>query len=423
MQTRRPRVAEIGLPAEQRESISYLCGTPRPADSLRQFEERFNLIETDVMVTGANLDAHIERDVPHLLAIEPTRLCWLQSSEPGVTGWAKVSTDRSNTERELTVPSSCPDRYRTLAADLSKQLRRAPDPPATIQAGAIVTTLADVLVETTSGRPVAMRLTLSGGLSTDDREASDPIALFLPGAADLSAWFAAFLGDVHEIDPARVPQPPPRIANPSDWHTPQEAAISEQISAIEHEIEGLREKRERLESELVAEGERANRGIRRAVFADGDDLVEAVVEILKDLGFAVDDVDAGLEQGEPKREDLRLTLVGRHGWEAVVEVKGYTGGTKTNDSDQVRKHRERYIAEHRRAPDLTLWITNPHRLDDPSARPSPQDHVRERAEAVEAVHVLSAELYRQWVLVKTNKLDAQDAIDRLTGADPGLWAP
>ena len=231
------------------------------------------------------------------------------------------------------------------------------------------------------------------------------------------------LGDVHEIDPARVPQPPPRIANPSDWHTPRETAISEQISAIEHEIEGLREKRERLEAELVAEGDRANEGIRRAVFADGDDLVEAVGEILKDLGFAVDDVDAGLEQGEPKREDLRLTVEGRDGWEAVVEVKGYTGGTKTNDSDQVRKHRERYIAEHRRPPDLTLWITNPHRLDDPSTRPNPQDHVRERAEAVEAVHVLSADLYRQWVLVKTHKLDVQDAIDRLIGADPGLWAP
>ena len=268
-----------------------------------------------------------------------------------------------------------------------------------------------------------MRLTLVGGPTTNDSEAPDPVALFLPAAADLVAWFAAFLADIHEIDSDRVPQSPPRIANPTDWYTPQEAAISEQISVVDHEIEGLHEKRERLESELTTEGHRADRGIRRAVFADGDDLVEAVIEILRDLGFTVDDVDAGLQQGEPKREDLRLTLDAHPDWEAVVEVKGYTGGTKTNDSDQIRKHRERYITEHQRLPDLTLWIANPHRLMDPSLRPSPDDNVRDRAEAVEAVHLLSTDLYRQWVLVKTNRLNARDVVDRLISANPGLWTP
>lgn len=422
MQIRRPRVAAIGLGAAQIESIRHLCGTPRPAESIMEFVDRFDLVETDVMVAGVNLDTQIQRDVPPLLAIGPTRFSWVQVSG-SVGGWGRVNTTRRNTERELTVPSSCPDRYKTVAVDLARQLSHASSPPPTIQTETAVAAPADVLVATTSGRPVAMRLTLSGGPSTNGGEGPDPIALFLPGVADLAAWFAAFLADIHEIDPARVPQAPARISKPSDWNTPQEAAISQEISAVEHEIAGLREKQEELESELVAERERANGGIRRALFADGDDLLEAVVEILKDLGFTVDDVDAGLEKGEPKREDLRLTLEGRPGWEAVVEVKGYTGGTKTNDSDQVRKHRERYIAERQRAPALTLWIANPHRLGDPSTRPSPVDHVRERAEAVGAVHVLSTDLYRQWVLVKTNRLDARDVVDRLVSADPGLWAP
>ena len=280
-----------------------------------------------------------------------------------------------------------------------------------------------MLVETTSQRPVAVRLTLSHGLLTDGRQAPDSIALFLPGAANLSAWFAAFLGDVHENDPARVPQPPPRFSKPSDWYTPQQVAIAEQIASITTEAERLREKRQRLVAEMAVEGDKADRGIRRAVLADGDDLVEAVTEILIGLGFTVRNMDVGLEQGDPKREDLRLTLEGRPDWEAVVEVKGYTGGTKTNDSDQIRKHRERYIAEHQRPPDLTLWIANPHRIDDPSTRPNPDGNVRERAEATGAVHVLSADLYKQWVLVKTNRLEAQDVIDRLTRADPGLWTP
>ena len=45
------------------------------------------------MVAGANIDAQIQRDVPPLLAIEPTRFWWFQSSEPVVTGWGRVSTD------------------------------------------------------------------------------------------------------------------------------------------------------------------------------------------------------------------------------------------------------------------------------------------------------------------------------------------
>ena len=417
MGTRRPRIAAIGLSAAQIESIRHLCGTLRPADSLAEFLKHFNLTETDVMVTG--VDLQIKRDAPHLLAIEPTSLWWLQSSEPGVTGWGRVSTNTANTERESSVPSSCPDQYKILAADLSKQLGRAPDPPPVVQ----LPTAANVLVETTSRRPVAVRLTLAHGLSTDGRQAPDPIALFLPSAANLSAWFAAFLGDLHENDPARVPQPPPRLSKPSDWYTPQQVAIAEQIASITTEAKRLREKRQRLESELAVEGDKADRGIRRAVLADGDDLVEAVTEILIGLGFTVRNMDVDLEQGDPKREDLRLTLEGSPDWEAVVEVKGYTGGTKTNDSHQIRQHRERYIAAHQRAPALTLWIANPHRGIDPSLRPSPDDNVRERAEAIGAVHVLAADLYRQWVLVKTNRLEAQDVIDRLTRADPGLWTP
>lgn len=65
MQTRRPRVAEIGLDASQIDSIRHLCGTPRPAESVRQFVESFDLVETDVMVAGTNLDVQIQRDVPH----------------------------------------------------------------------------------------------------------------------------------------------------------------------------------------------------------------------------------------------------------------------------------------------------------------------------------------------------------------------
>ena len=65
--------------------------------------------------------------------------------------------------------------------------------------------------------------------------------------------------------------------------------------------------REGLVGELLSAGEDADKGIRRAVWADGDDLVEGVEEILASLGFKVQDMDAELKE-EAKREDLRLTL-------------------------------------------------------------------------------------------------------------------
>ena len=74
-------------------------------------------------------------------------------------------------------------------------------------------------------------------------------------------------------------------------------------------------------------------------------------------------MDAGLRQDEPRREDLRLTLQGVPGWQAIVEVKGYPSGTKTNDARQIRDHRDHYIEEEGRAPDLTVWLSNPYRHD------------------------------------------------------------
>ena len=38
-------------------------------------------------------------------------------------------------------------------------------------------------------------------------------------------------------------------------------------------------------------------------------------------------------------------------------------------------------------------------------------------------HVLASDLYMQWVLVKTGRLEAQAVVQDLIDAEPGLWAP
>ena len=159
------------------------------------------------------------------------------------------------------------------------------------------------------------------------------------------------------------------------------------------------------------------------LWLDGDELVDGAAEILGELGFAVRDMDATREENEPRHEDLRLTLPQVPGWEAIVEVKGYSSGVRTNDSGQVRKHRERFIKDEGRLPDLTLWLSNPFRTMDPSSRPAPDQNVHEAAENIGAVHVLVTDLYRQWALVASGDLEPETVVESLQGAAPGLWTP
>ena len=418
--SRRPRVAAIGLDDPGLASIAPLCGELRPADSLHDYLRSYSWAETDVVVSRASLGQAAVS--VNLMIVGPVSVYWSDTnphSRDARPHFARLDT--GNTERELAVPPGCPDLYKRLASELSSQLGRAAEPPAVM----ITTRQGETkLIETTSGKPVALRLVLPvKSVAAGSTAASPPIALLLPEASNLVAWFRAFLCELHESDPSRVPQAPPRLNQPSDWYTPQERALADQISQIESEVERLSTERDRLQDELAAEGESAEKGIRRVLWADGDDLVAAVQDILANLGFVVRDMDAELKQGEPKREDLRLTRQGVPGWEAIVEVKGYSSGTRTNDARQIREHRDRYIREEGRPPDLTVWLSNPYRDVEPSSRPATDNNVKDAAVAGGFVHALGSDLYRQWAIVAAGNLDAETVVQSLVNADPGLWTP
>ena len=413
---KRPRVAAIALNESQIESIAPLCGTLRPAGSLEGYLERYNWTETDITILGDSLDRGTVRG--NVLTIEPSGFTWTghDSSYPPIS--RHLGMHGNNTERETRIPEACPKRYSHLAAGLARRLGSAEDPPQTLVSGMLPKE--SVLVETTSGLSVAMRCVFEKNPETP--KGWTALALVLPKEVDLSAWFWAFLADVHELDPTRVPQAPPRLGNPSDWYTPQERSLAKRIVEIADEIEHLEVERERIENDLDAASKEADAGIRRCIWADGDDLVASVGDILEKLGFVVCHMDAEQEQGKPKREDLSLTLADRPGWEAIAEIKGYTKGTRTNDARQIREHRDRYIGKRKSPPDLTLWIANTHRDIDPSSRPVPDSNVGEAAENIGAVHVLTTDLYRLWALVATGSIEKAQAVQLLIGADPGRWS-
>lgn len=419
--TKRPRVAAIGLDDLQLQSIEPLCGELRSADSLADYAEAYSWTETDVLVSGAFSYNQLPVSV-NLLTIGPMYFYWSDTfrTNPGAPSQSHYAeTHTRSTERELTATAG-PVPYESLAAQLARQLAQSAAPPSVIGTSRKSGT---ALIETTSGHPVALRLQLPGRSKAGGGDSASPIALLLPAAADLAAWFQAFLLDVNRADPTRVPHPPPKLSRRSDWYTPEERALADRVAGIELDLDRLQSERARAQDELSAAGEKADAGIRRALWADGDDLAAAAGEILGELGFVVRDVDAERGESEPKREDLRLTLEGRPHWEAIVEVKGYTSGTRTNDSRQIRQHRERYLGENARLPDLTLWLANPFRTMDPSSRPAPDQNVREAAENIGAVHVLATDLYKQWALVAAGRLEAEGVIQSLVDAEPGLWIP
>ena len=433
---KRPRVALIGLDEAQEVSIAHLCGTPRSAGSVSDYLEQYNWSETDITVLW-----HVwppgQQVEGHLLAIgAETSFDWVATALPLNSPWT-VLENTDNTERELAIPDGCPERYRHLAIDLAQKLRLSEGPPPTFSIHRTThdsvrgKTRSDKLTEddsalgmTTSRRPVALRSVYkSTPIPGFEALARCAIALVLPVEADLAAWFRAFLGDVHENDPARAPQPPPRTGDRAAWYTPEERTWAQRITEIRGEIGRLQNEHEQAKAELAAASERADAGKRRCLWADGDDLVEAVGEILDELGFAVRYMDPETKPGEPKREDLRLTLPDRDGWEAIAEVKSYPAGTRTNDARQIREHRDLYIKEEGQAPDLTLWIANTYKSEeDPSSRPAPSNDVGQRAALIETVHVLVADLYRLWGLVQAGDLEQSQALRYLTDATPGLWS-
>ena len=420
---RRPRVVAIRLDDSELEAIAHLCGDLRQADSLGDYLSDYDWTETDVVVSRGLRSSRVYVDNRvNLMVVGLTSFYWSDSySVPsGARRAHNARTDIENTEREMAITPACPNTYEPLVSELSKTLGRAAKPPAVLKSSRKGQT---ALVETTSGRPVAMRLVLPARLSATDGQPSTPVALLLPADAELVAWFRAFLCDLHESDPCRVPQAPPSLGQPSDWYTPEERDLADRISQIDSDIERLAAEREQLQADLTAEGKRADKGIRRVLWADGDELIAAVGKVLAEFGFKVRDMDAELTDGDPKREDLRLTRDGTHGWEAIVEVKGYTSGTKTNDARQIREHRDHYIEEEGRRPDLTLWLANPFRTMDPSSRPDPDRNVQDAAANVGAVHVLASDLYRQWTRVAAGSHDAETVVDSLVNADSGLWTP
>ena len=427
MAIEKPRVAAIGLNEEQAASIEPWCAELRRADSWSEYLIRYALSETEIAVVRNADDLMFDGSV-HLLLVSPGRFSWpyWHLAAKGVQGIDSLESIPSNTERHVKAADDCPDIYASLAGELAKGLKTAKDPPKTFSRPVRLQDETRVLAQTTSGYPVALRCKIERFTQKQEMAGrlKPAVVLALPKIDDIREWYRAFLHDIHEIDRSAVPRLPPRLASPAEWYTSEEHDIAGQIADINQRIACLQQQQEVLESELDSLRHAADDGIRQALWGEGAELVAAVKTILEGLGFEVRDMDAETPEGQPKREDLRLTHPSLPGWEAISEVKGYSRGTKTSDARQINEYRNRYRDDEGRFPDLTLWIANPHNtIIDPSDRPYPDDNVSESAANIEAVHILTADLYRLWAMVEIGQAEAGVFLRELVEVPPGVWRP
>ena len=419
--TSRPRVAAIGLNEDQAVSIGPLCGTLRTADSVGEYVKEFSWTETDIVI-GTGLEGEVVGNEVHVVAIEPRSWTYYQGTQI-VPGWGggggparrvgvtlSIDTDGTNTERELSVPETYSGYYKDLARDLKQRLRRSGQAPATLSLFGRAKSK-EHLVETTSGHPVAVRCTRlyqsREGKAQGGSQRPYFVVLALPQVDNLSEWFRAFLSDVHQIDTTRVPYAPPRLLKPDDWYTPEENALAQQLTDVRSQITRLEAEVEQLKADLKSATKTADAGIRRVLWAVGDDLEAGVGELLTHCGFKVEYMDTQSERRDALREDLRLTVDDRPGWEAIAEVKGYVRGAQGGDTRQIREQRDNYATEKKgKFSDSTLWIANPYRLQDPSNRPAPARQAKEAAERIGATYVAVPDLYRLWLRVARRTLIA-----------------
>lgn len=230
---------------------------------------------------------------------------------------------------------------------------------------------ARAFVRDADGKMIAGDFERSGGGTVGGRCWALP---FVPERPE--QWLAAALVDWHERTPQRVPALPGWKTRPT-WLTAAEVLAQDALNALRNERSTLSAELEARERELAAAAidaeSAADRGPRRLLTAQGDELVAAVTEALEVLGFLVTNMDekAVLRPGTPKVEDLRLTDPAEPTWTNITEVRGYTGGAKVSDLQRLGRFAALYQVSTGSLPVSRWYVVNQFLEKDPDLRADP----------------------------------------------------
>ena len=204
--------------------------------------------------------------------------------------------------------------------------------------------------------------------------------IYLPELlTDLRPWLIAAFKLWSEDEPDIFPSEPEWTNNPT-WMTNSEMSAFEALKTAcedaQRVIDAANAAVAVAESAFNDAKEAANSTERQLLTGTDDQLADEVAATLKELGFAVTNVDALIPEGQARREDLRVS---DGSWTAICEVKGYTKGAKQGDISVLQGYALRYTLEFQTAPDAMWYAVNHARKSDPTARPhvlkGADDHV------------------------------------------------
>ena len=244
-----------------------------------------------------------------------------------------------------------------------------------------------------------------------------------------AAWVEVLVTQWAEFDKECFPQFRDWTRSP-EWMVAEEEQVLSEILALEQEKQQKISEIDANINELVTKfaeaKDRANRTRRRLITAQGDELVQEVSDVLRELGFTVDIVDQLLSEGQPRREDLRLRYAfpEEQDWEAIAEVRGYarSGGT-TGDLLRLGRFANLYSNEKGRLPDKIIYIVNGQLELLPSQRQKPwassPEDVDEFAESGGLI-IWTLDLFRT---VKATSPSEYNHLRESIKDSNGRWAP
>lgn len=246
--------------------------------------------------------------------------------------------------------------------------------------------------------------------------------LLPPETTDHQRWLVSLLRHLREHDPERFPGDPDWQRQPG-WAPPGLADALEERAALERERQKLVAELDARAAQIDAKVERlaveAANGVQRLLTAQGDDLVQAVADVLTDIGFDVEDRDATIGGSAPKLEDLRLKDPDEPDWVCLVEVKGYTKGAKANDVQQIAlRPAQAFVEETGRTADRLWHVVNVWIESNPDTRgPSLQnDPSIDGLASVRGAFIDTRELFRAWQEVQREPSSKSTVRARLRGA-------
>lgn len=377
----RPRVALLGVfDDDTRPAFSVLFPTIWEGPDLTALLRQVNPKELDLLIIGTGVKgAGNWSDQLHVICFSD-EIDYLPGPIPVSAVWTQ---NRSETE-EFMFPSADLEFDRLRKADFSHltsakgfsllEIRRHPyesGPFSADKQGAALDRLmrSALISDPHSGLPFAVIFVRDG--------AGKGVAWLPLPDTNIANWVDAIVRSWASNDPEVFGSVEDWMQSPR-WTTQVEKSIVEKVVDLERrrtlQIERIDKQIAQLNTDLQEATQDANQGLRRLITAQGDMLVAEVSGVLSRIGFEVQNVDELLEEGSPKREDLRLTDPRAKGddWEAIVEVRGYRNSAgKAADLQRLSRFEKLYQQEKGRFPGKLIYVINPQTELSPDRRELP----------------------------------------------------